>query len=280
MRTEGQHRQSRQEHERPHHVELRGLGIAAISQDDAGPENGQRHVRQQLAHHVLAEFFRARIGIIIRALPLNRPVFHNNFVAALSRHRHRAYIRKPLQPVIVVCLPRQLHHFERPAQIHIQTTFFRLPVQRSRAVDNRIRGVHEPVIIASFQSELGRRKIAAKYPDLRLQILVELGKRQVQLQRLPKPHFGVSRVAAAHQQIHGGVMPLQQIRGDMRADVPGSTGQENCHVAPSVPVVITSPFSSVEVVVVAGGICNSRGARASSGRPSISGYVHRRNAGI
>ena len=83
MRTKRQHRQPCQKHERPHHVELRRLRIAAVPQHDTRPENRQRHVRQQLAHHVLAEFFRPRIRIVIRALPLDRPVFHNNFVAAL-----------------------------------------------------------------------------------------------------------------------------------------------------------------------------------------------------
>ena len=174
--------------------------------------------------------------------------------------------------------PRQLHHFERPSQIHIQTAFFRPPVQRSRAVDHRIGGVHEPVIIARFQPKLRCGEIAAKNPDLRLQVFVEPGKRQVQLQSLPKPQFRIPRIAPTHQQIQGRVMLLQQIRGDMRANVSGPTGQEYCHVAPFVPVFTAAPFSVVGSL--GGGICSTRGARASSGRPSISGYVHRRKAGI
>ncbi len=129
MRTKRQHRQSRQESERPHHVELRRLRMPAVPQYDAGPENRQRHVRQQLAHHVLAEFLRPRIGIVIRTIPLNRLIFRNNFVAAFPRHRHRTHVRKPLQPVIILGSARQLHYFQRPAQIHIQTTLFRLPIE-------------------------------------------------------------------------------------------------------------------------------------------------------
>ena len=72
-----------QEDKRPHHVELRCLGIAAVSQHNAGPENRQRHIRQQLAHHVLAKFLRARIRIVIGAVPIDRVVLGDDFVAAL-----------------------------------------------------------------------------------------------------------------------------------------------------------------------------------------------------
>jgi hypothetical protein len=79
-------------------------------------------------------------------------------------------------------------------------------------------------------------------------------------------------------------MLLQEISGDVRANVSGSTRQEYCHVAPFVPVFIASP-SSVFVVVAdriadTCGMSSNRGARASNGRPSISGYVQRRNAGM
>ena len=149
-------------------------------------------------------------------------------------------------------------------------------------MDHRIGAMHKPVVIARFEPELWRREIAAKNPDFRLQIFIESRKRQVQLQGVPKPQLRVTWIAAAHQQIQGRVMLVEQIRGDMRADVPGPTGQEYCHVAPFVPVFTASPFLAVEVGVVvgAGGIRSTRGARASSARPSISGYVHRRNAGI
>ncbi len=142
--------------------------------------------------------------------------------------------------------------------------------------------MHEPVVIVRRQPELRGGEIAAKDPYLRLPVFVEPGKRQVQLQGLPKPQFRVARIAAAHQQIQGRVMLVEQVGGDMRADVSGPTGQEYCHVAPFVPVFTASPFLAVEVGVVVGadGIRSTRGTRASNGRPSISGYVHRRNAGI
>src|SRR4051794_9289519 len=61
----------------------------------------------------------------------------------------------------------------------------------------------------------------------------------------------------------------------MRADVAGGTGQENRHVAPFVPVLMVGPFGCGS-----GESWKVRGGRASSGLPSISGYVQRRKAGM
>ena len=100
--AERQHRQARQEHERLHHVELRGLGMAAVAQHDAGPKNGVRRIRQQLPHHVLAKFLGARVGIVVGAVPIDGAVFGDHFVAALPRHRHRADLAEAAQAVIVL----------------------------------------------------------------------------------------------------------------------------------------------------------------------------------
>jgi hypothetical protein len=65
-------------------------------------------------------------------------------------------------------------------------------------------------------------------------------------------------------------MLLEQIGGHMRADVSGPTGQEYRHVAPFVPVFMHSPFSvGAPLPPLKAGA--QTGARASSGRPSISG---------
>jgi hypothetical protein len=72
----------------------------------------------------------------------------------------------------------------------------------------------------------------------------------VQLQSVPKPQLRVALIAAANQQIQSGIMLVEQVSGDMRADVPGSTGQEYRHVAPFVPVFTALPFSVVGTVVV------------------------------
>src|ERR1700691_2696127 len=142
--------------------------------------------------------------------------------------------------------------------------------------------MYKPVVIAGIESKLRRGKIAAKDPNFGLQVFVELRKLQVELQSLPKPLFCAPRIAAANQQIQGGVMLLQQIRSNMRANVFVCPGQEYSHGAPLAPVFTPSRFSCAvsSAVPGAGGICSTRDTRASSGRPSINGYVQRRNAGI
>src|SRR5712692_2075565 len=71
--------------------------------------------------------------------------------------------------------------------------------------------------------------MAAKNPHLRLQVFIEFRERHVQLQGIPKPQLRVTRIAAAHQQIQGCIMQVEQISGDMRADVPRPSGQEYRH---------------------------------------------------
>src|ERR1700686_456704 len=178
--------------------------------------------------------------------------------------------------MIVLRTPRQLHYFEGSTQVHIQTIFFGLPIERRRAMEDGIGSVNEPVVAVGIKAELRQGYIAAKNSDLRLQVFVKFRKREVQLQRVPKTQLSITRIPATNQQIQRRIVLLEQISGDMRADVSGSTGQEYRHVAPFVPVFITSPLSVVaaEVVVTAAvrcGICSRGSARASSGRPSISG---------
>ena len=95
----------------------------------------------------------------------------------------------------------KLQHLQRPSQVHIQTTFFRLPIQRRRAVNHRIGGVDQSIVIVPAKTESCPGQIPTKDPDARLQIFVETREVQMQLQRLPQPNFGLVRVARAHQQI-------------------------------------------------------------------------------
>src|SRR6267142_3346492 len=68
--------------ERLHHIELRGLRAAGIAEDDGGAENGTGYIGKKLMDHVLAEFFRASVGIVVRAVPVNRSVLGDDFVLA------------------------------------------------------------------------------------------------------------------------------------------------------------------------------------------------------
>src|SRR5438477_11853889 len=96
-------------------------------------------------------------------------------------------------------------------------------------------------------------------------MLVEVREIQVQLQRAPQPQLCFLRITRAHQQVQGGAMSVQQISGNVRADVYGRAGQKYRHVAPLVPVFTVSLF--------AGASGKLRGGFASRGLPSSMGYV-------
>ena len=102
FRPQRQHRQAGKKHERAHHVELRSFATPAVSEHNAGTKNCLRNRRQQLPNHVLAEFFGARIRIVIRAVPVNGFVLGNNFVLALTSHRNRADVAEAAQAMVVV----------------------------------------------------------------------------------------------------------------------------------------------------------------------------------
>src|SRR5215470_12464461 len=92
--------------------------------------------------------------------------------------------------------------------------------------------VYEPVVAVLVEAKLGKRQIAPEDPYLRLQELVDLLKRQVELQRLPQPHFRFVRVISPHQEVERGVMLFQQVGSDMRANIARRPGKKNCHDDP------------------------------------------------
>ena len=71
--------------------------VTRVAQHDAGAENGFRHIGQQFANHVFAEFFCARVGIVIGTAPLDGSVFRDDFIFTLARHGHGADETEPPQ---------------------------------------------------------------------------------------------------------------------------------------------------------------------------------------
>src|ERR1700731_4606510 len=122
-------------------------------------------------------------------------------MTALASYRHSAHVREPPQTVIVLRSARQLQHFKRSTQVHIQTAFLRLSIQGRRTVENRISGVHKPVVIVRIKTELRQCNIAAKNADLGLQVFVKFRKRQVQLKSIPKAKFRLASSTPAYQQV-------------------------------------------------------------------------------
>ena len=111
--------------------------------------------------------------------------------------------------MVALGLPRQGQHFERSTQIYIEAAFLGLAVKRRSAVDYGIRCMYEAVVFIAIQTETWCREISAEDAHPCLQILVELGKGQMELEGAPKTHLRILGIARAHQQIQGSAIPLQ-----------------------------------------------------------------------
>ena len=133
-------------------------------------------------------------------------------------------------------------------------------------MNHRVSGVNEAVVIITIQAKLRRCDIAGKDPYARLQMLIEAREIHVQLKALPQPRGGFLRIFSADEHVQRRTMLIQQVRRHMRTDVACRSRQEYRHVTPLVPVFTVSPFTGSSAATK-----NFRGARTSSGRPSISG---------
>src|SRR5215469_1496698 len=100
-RTKGKSGQSRQENERPDHIELICFWATAVTQNDARTEYRTLHVRQKLPNHVFAEFFRACIWVVIRAVPVDCRIFLHHFVRPLSSDSNRAHMAETAQTMMI-----------------------------------------------------------------------------------------------------------------------------------------------------------------------------------
>ena len=109
-------------------------------------------------------------------------------------------------------------------------------------MNHRIGGVHQAIVFVASQPETRSCQITAEDANLGLQVLVETGEFQVQLQAAPEPELSFLRVARAHQYVERCPVIREKIGGDMGADVSGRSGQEYRHVAPLVPVLTAWPL--------------------------------------
>src|SRR5579862_1655152 len=183
--TKRQHAQTSQEYERLDHVELRCLGMPAIPEDDAGAEDCLGSVGKEHPRHVLAKLLRARVGIVVGAVPLDGAIFRYDFVATLAGHGYGADLAEAAQTVIMLGMPRQREHFERAAQIHVQTTLFRFAIERGGTVDDGVRGMNETIVLIAAEAETGRREVSTENANLGLEIFKETREFQMQLQGAP-----------------------------------------------------------------------------------------------
>ncbi len=169
------------------HIELRSLRAAAVAQNDGGAENGLGHVGQKLIAHVLAEFLGARVGIVIRARPIDRGVFGYDFVFSFARNGNGGNVRIAAQAVAILRAARELNDFECASQVDVQALLFRLAVQRCGAVNEGVRGVHQRMVLVIGEAKTLAGQITAKNAHPRVKVFGEFGELKVQLQRSPKP---------------------------------------------------------------------------------------------
>ena len=99
------------------------LRITTVSKNNAGTKDRDRDFRQQLPDHVLAKFLGSRIRIVVGTIPLDGVVLRDDLIAAFPRNGHSTDLTESPQPVVIVRASAKLHHFQRPAQIYIQTVF-------------------------------------------------------------------------------------------------------------------------------------------------------------
>lgn len=88
-------------------------------------------------------------------------------------------------------------------------------------MDDRIGGMKETIITVAIQAELRVGQIAAKDSNPGLEKLIKALEAHVQLESLPEADFGLMRVSGAHQDVEGGAMLVEEIGGDVSADVSG-----------------------------------------------------------
>ncbi len=200
-RAERKDGQAGKKREGADHVELRGLGAAAITQHNAGAEDGARDVRQKLPDHVLAEFLCARVGVVVRAAPVNGDVFGDHLVAARASDSHGRDVAEAAQPVGVLGLTRELDDFQSSAKVDVEAGFFGFAIERGGAVDQRFGRVGQRVIFVIGQAETAFGEIPTKNADARNQMRVKCGEIEVKLEALPKPPLRFGFLFRAHQKV-------------------------------------------------------------------------------
>src|ERR1700730_3767870 len=135
-RAERQDGKPGEENERANHFELRRLRAAAVAQHNAGTKDSALHVREQFAHHVLAEFFCSRVRIVVRAIPVDRSILADNFVAAMSGYGDSRHLAESPQTMRIVRAASKLRDFQCSPEIYVEAAFLGLAVERCGAVDD------------------------------------------------------------------------------------------------------------------------------------------------
>ncbi len=191
-----------EKYERADHVELIRFRAAAVAQHDAGAKNRALHVREQLAHHMLAEFLGARVGIVVGTIPVDRSVFLTTSLARCPGHGDRAHMAESPQSVLRRARAWRAESLPASRADSHSGSFFRICDSAMRRNGSRNRWYRTSVgnrrsCKPNCESVRSPRKIWMR----ELTRIFELREIHVELQRAPEaiPRFLLD--ARAHQQI-------------------------------------------------------------------------------
>ena len=150
---------------------------------------------------MFAEFFRAGVRIVVGAIPIDRGVFLNYFVGALSGDGYRADVAEAAEAVLVAGALGELDDFEGAAEIYVEATFFGFAIQGCSAVNYGVCGANKLRVVFVGEAETSVGEVAAKNADARVQKFVEAREIQMQLESAPEAFLGFLFIARADEEI-------------------------------------------------------------------------------
>src|SRR5580692_11681100 len=134
-------------------------------------------------------------------------------------------------------------------------------------MNDGIGGVDQRVVFVVAEPEAFTRQIAAKNSHTRIEVLAKFSESEMELQRRPQSLARFFVALRANQEIQRVAVFGEQSRGDVAAQVSGRAGYEDRHRGSDG----VAEFDTTAARACSGDQSSSRGARDSSGRPSIKG---------
>src|ERR1700685_149620 len=101
--------------------------------------------------------------------------------------------------MVISCARSQLNHFQRSAQVYVQTALLGFAVQRGGGMNNRISRMYQASIVVVSETKARIRQVAQKQMDPRIQVPFELHEFQMQLQGPPESLARPLLCARPHQ---------------------------------------------------------------------------------
>src|ERR1019366_4202295 len=112
-----------------------------------------------------AEFLGAGIRIVIRAAPIDRRVFLDDLIGAMTSDGDGADVAEAPQAVLVTGASPKLYHFERPAKIYVQAASFRLPIERSGAMNDGVGAADQLAVLVVKEAKIWFGQVTQKDSD-------------------------------------------------------------------------------------------------------------------